>query len=480
MRWALVAAVAVAALAPIASAQAVPVGAAQAAAVAIRTYTLAEIEILTSQSGAGVVRAGTATLRGGAAFPVFVGGALIVGALSWFYNQAQNATGTSLDDWYRWDSAGRCYQGTAGVIPSVDYSGVIWCRSDLQTGTSQFSFFTIEDGAKILFTADYCGGNPWIAASGIPTVDFSTSRIARASLGAAFSYFTANCLGSGTPQPSLSDWIRGTYTPAPGQTAVPHPDAVGGINGILGSYIPTIPMPTPGGNPPKGITIGSPQPSQDVWEDGCPSGSDWNGSNCAAPDPLTQPCAVGYFRPFVGAACEVDPNPAPACPSGLYRPYAGAACQVVQQDCAVGYSRPNIGGACALDPASPAPVAVVCPGMVGGDGVVGFVVAFFPNVVALVKCMTVPTRDIPSRVTQLSTIAKTRFPFSVSNSLFLSLNAPAGTAAVPVLPTQMGMFTLPWGSVSSLWLLIKNVLGVFIWFSACWFMFLKITPQATI
>lgn len=461
-----------------ASAQLSSLGAQAAAAIAGRTYSAAEIIAMTEGTA---VRAGTATLRGGFAFPVFVGGALITGALTWFYNQAQNAaTGTSLDQWYRWNSAGVCYQGTAGVIPSADYQEVLWCRSDaMPSGTSQFSFFFIDDGVTVLLTSNSCGGNPWIGVSGIPLTGGNT-RFARSSLNAAFAYFTANCLGAGTPQPSLADWIRGTYTPQVGQTAVPHPDAVGGINGILGTYIPTIPMPTPSGNSSKGITIGSPQPTQDVWDDGCNSGTDWNGTNCSAPDPLTQPCAVGYYRPFVGAVCEVNPNPEPACGAGLYRPYAGAACQAIQAECQTGYSRPNIGAACAPNPVSPAPIATVCDGMTGGDGVVGFVVAFFPNFIAVTKCMFVPTRDIPSRVTQLAAYGKTKFPFSVAAQLQSAFAPVVMAGDASVLPTNAGFFTLDWAWLTPLWALIKIAIGSFIHFSALWFIWGKLSPQVVV
>lgn len=440
----------------------VPVGAAQAAAVAMRTYTLAEIEILTSQSG--VVRAGTATLRGGYAFPVIVSGALITGALAWFYNQAQNSTNTSLDAWYNWN--------VGGPLPQPV---LVACAAPTIQERSAVDYFNLYPACQNPY------GDVGTFAYRCPNGAISNGILqSQAQYTNYYNSYVSVCFPNPVARPSLPDWIRGTYTPPAGQTAVPHPDALTGLNTILTGYIPTIPMPTPSGNPSAGISIGAPQPTQDVWEDGCNSGTDWNGTVCLAPDPLTQPCAVGFYRPFAGAVCEVNPNPEPACGTGLYRPYAGAACQAIQPACEAGYSRPNIGGACALNPVSPAPIATTCEGMTSGDGVVGFVVAFFPNMISLTKCMFVPTRDIPSRVTQLAAYGKTKFPFSVAVQLQSAFAPVVVSGDASVLPTNAGFFTLDWAWLTPLWALIKIAIGSYIHFSVLWFMWGKLSPQVVV
>lgn len=468
MRRALFLATLLLVLAPVAVAQVVPVGAAQAAAVAMRTYTLEEILVLTSQSG--TVQAGTATLRGGATFPVFVGAAVVAGALAWLYNQANNAAHPALDAYNNYGQQGAFPTGFPAYVTSgcseIGTSGQLgykrWCYNG-----NAYSYVCV----------------PWGGASGTDTISDYGDSGGRRTAPEVYAQMQGaqSCMPytfTASARPALSDWIRGTYTPIAGQTAVPHPEVIDEINRGIRGYVGTVPMPTPAGG--GGITIGAPSPTQDVWEDGCPSGSDWNGTNCSAPDPATQPCQAGYYRPFVGGGCVINPNPEPACPSGLYRPYAGATCQVPAQDCAVGYSRPNLGGACAPDPVAPAPIATNCPGMVGGDGVVGFVTTFYPNIVALTKCMFVPTRDIPSRVNQLAAVGKTRFPFSVATQLQAAFVAPTPGGADAVLPTNAGFFTLDWGWLAPFWSLAKLAIGSMIHFSALWFIWGKLNPQVVI
>jgi hypothetical protein len=48
------------------------------------------------------------------------------------------------------------------------------------------------------------------------------------------------------------------------------------------------------------------------------------------------------------------------------------------------------------------------------------------------------------------------------------------------LPTNAGMFTLDWAWLTPLWAICKAAIGSFIWFSALWFIWGKLSPQAVI
>jgi hypothetical protein len=427
-----------------------------------------------------------AQFRGGLAFPVLMTAAAISAFGTWYMQQAQGAFGTpSLDAWRNY--------GNGTTLPPPPDPGESPSSITFSVGSTQTHYIKATGGA---------GSNKlfqWSCGSFSGGVQSSYQFFITNENDAFTPYATyvRRCGTSSVAQPSLADWIRGTYTPRPGETAVPHPEAAQEMQTLLPSWLPTIDLNSPLFAPGAGIEPGSPAPTSEEYEDGCQSGSNWNGSQCVTadtqgcpagqirpspgaacePDPAAQPCQPGYSRPTPGAACQPDQQP---CEPGYSRLYPGGTCQPDQQPCEQGYTRPAPGAAC-IPETPPAPIQTPCPGMVAGDGVLGFAIAFFPNLSALFRCMFVPTRDIASRASQVAEGAKTRFPFSVAVQLQNAFSGSIGDSSTPqALPTDAGMFTLDWGWLSPLWSLVKSLLGTFIWFSALWFIWGKLHPQAVI
>ena len=473
------------------------IGAAATRAALSTTYS--EAEILGMFGGQTISR--TATLPSGVVFPALLAGAGIYAALDWFYNQARS-TGTSLDEWRNLDPIALYISPDRPSCMTADGPhGLDGAPSYGQNGgrDTYFRYNCAYNGIYVLWG---CGPFPNDLHSVTGSYPYTTLADAQQE----YDHYVQTC--TRTARPSLPDWIRGTY---PG--GVPHPDAVGGINSVIGQWLPSVAMPTPIGAPGVGIMIGQPAPTQPQWDTGCLAGQTAQGNVCVTPDttcptgqvrpspgaacqPETSQCPTGQIRLTPGGSCQPDPGaacptgqvrPSPGaacqpevaeCPSGQYRPFPSSACQPVQEPCQQGYSRPAPGAACVPD-SPPAPIQAPCRDMVAGDGVIGFVVTFFPNVIALTKCMFVPTRDIPGRVSGIASSASTRFPFSIAVQLNTAFVAPA-SGQPAALPTDGGLFTFDWGWLVPLWQICKTCIGTFIWFSALWYIWGRVNPQVVI
>ena len=94
----------------------------------------------------------------------------------------------------------------------------------------------------------------------------------------------------------------------------------------------------------------------------------------------------------------------------------------------------------------------------------------------------VPCEALEDLIQPSLTLLKTKFPFSLAASLngWFDGAGVASAGSVTALPSMLGPIPLEWGWLSSLWVLIKTLVGVALW---CWFTYWlvdRFTPRTQI
>jgi hypothetical protein len=269
----------------------------------------------------------------------------IYAALDWAYQQARMAAGGSLKGWYEWDGGG------ATIYP-ITWTGCV--PGGVPTGGSPDGFPTHW---RFQCTSFQVSNISW-GCRAAPSFEFREDGISDTRLQAAYQEYVQRC--TAVPQPSLADWIAGTYTPRPGETAVPHPDAGSEAQRLWAEYIEDV-NPADASSVPGFQIGGNPPPNGQEWwtdESSCESGSIYNSTThqcenvtCESGkliNPATgacetpPPCPTGQYRS--GSSWSCIPNP--SCPSGQRFDSATSACVPDTAACDVGEERDPITNQC--------------------------------------------------------------------------------------------------------------------------------------
>lgn len=182
---------------------------------------------------------------------LILAGTLIYAALDWFYQQALQTTGTSLDEWYFSGSALAevsqgyvCNQDSLGPYYSsrFAYRGVNFAGGGTNCDPSFRSESEAVDGTKLrvqqVFDSHNTPYSGWRSTTSCPLTDYSDC--------------VAVLIGDRVP---LSDWLTS------------HPDAASGVTQAVTDYIDQYdPFPTTFDSPVPGLDL-DPAPNGNQWFD---------------------------------------------------------------------------------------------------------------------------------------------------------------------------------------------------------------------
>jgi hypothetical protein len=191
---------------------------------------------------------------------IFLGSALIAAGLDYFYNYLKRETGTSLDQWVKW-------QG----VPDPVWTGGSWpanngqianaiaekCGSTLRVfpavvvnGSPASGYDMLVYDARSWMSVAYLGGRSFNPR--IPWAD--AYAMATAEVWPLFKqWVTARCPNAFAERPPLSDWIR------------QHPDAAQGVRQAVTTYLDAAPIGSPQ-SPYPGVEL-DPLPNPNQWTD---------------------------------------------------------------------------------------------------------------------------------------------------------------------------------------------------------------------
>jgi hypothetical protein len=95
------------------------------------------------------------------------------------------------------------------------------------------------------------------------------------------------------------------------------------------------------------------------------------------------------------------------------------------------------------------------------------------------KDLLIPCQTFPELFNQLITAFGGKFPFSLAASLNGAFDS-AGGGGEPVLPSRLWIIPLDFGSFTTLWAIIKSVVGVSMWAYLIYWIIDRFTPSTRI